>query len=1692
MTQRDVDLIIRAKNLASKEVDQATGSLERLEDQQAATGASAKKLDTLLGQLAAEFNTLKTVSGNIQSLDKIREQAERASQAFARQKDSLARSQQEMTDLARSQEMVVTASNRLQSEVQQNAAALKAETQAVAAAKKELQGYSAAATKAANQANAAERKLAEARKRFAEAPSEKAAVKVVDTAIQVRQAQEAARAAALTQAQLTQAYARQQQQLTRNREAHSNLVASLNEVQSAERNLTNEIGRTDKAIKQQADNIAKSESEYAELTQIVARAEATFTKAAQQQGVYGQSAAQVAQQLTILKAKMQELQAAQRATNTGAKFIIDPEAIRNGNAGLREAMTTIRAATNEASKGSVTLRELGSAVEQLARSAQQLRQLKDGLDKQVKSAAEARDAWKQAEGEVKRLAQALQQAGRPSETLAAALGAAQGRARAAKDAFRAEERALDSLSSQLQAAGFAHESLGDAQALLARRSEAANTILLRGRAALIGFGQAGQQAAAGSRNATKGLNSIPPAANQASASLKDLIRQLAGVESQGRQSLSLFQRFRGQLLSLAAATGGVFAVQTAIGGVVNAQLELEAVQSRFSAAFQGDQGKVDRAMEFTRQTADELGLSFKTLALQYSRLTAASLGTNLEGEKTETIFRSISEAARVLRLTDEEVAGSFKALTDIISKGTIQAEELKGQLGDRFPGAVQIMAKALGIGTDELAKMMEQGQLTSDALVDFAREIKNRVAPALPEAITSAAASFERLRNSIFDIQTIVAQSGFVDALAKGAEDLAVALKDPAVQQGLKELGEGLAEFIRLSAEVIPYMGELLEALKVVAAFMVARFVGGALVSTITGLGRLRAAVVLTQGTLGKLPGALQKVNVAAQAAGGGMGGFVTALGKLGLVRFGLLGVAAAELLLIADAAYEAYQANEQLTQQIDKSNARAAKASDELRDKAEAFARAQAEANGSLVKSQDQVALSAESVSAMTEKIVKAYGAATGAQQNFIKSSAELLAMTDKEIDAYQELLIARLKVIGERRTSAMMGGDSEENLRIIREVNAEERKILATIKETALIEGGRAEAIKKTTGATKELEITTEEATRQAELLNTRLLAVAEMDFNNSIIALERVHQAKIAALTVSGADEAKILASTTQFEEQRLNLVRQYSQKQLQLVDQDVAKRKAILDKQKLDDKARADALVKIEDEASKSRIQIAQQEVQAVSQAREQALGRYMAALQRVADLDRRIADLRLQGEFQVADLRRSALSDYQSYLSRQAELTKLNGRIQEEVARGNLDLAESLAQRQLQLAQSLNQEVQEGEKVVVSKEQAAQNAIAGTEKANANLITVLQKRRDIEKAEAEQQKQLYENLTATLERLNKTLARMSGAQEIDIPLTVDEQKAKTDLENTVSQMKAVAFQQKVGVPVTADTRDYVQKFDSEVLSKDGSFVRVGVFLEDGAYKLKVNEIKNDEIVATARVEFSGTDLEAAVARAKQIVEGDFPKMQLAFDSAETFAQFETFTDEAKRKLSEESFLVTAQFQADDAEVQAVVDKYKTTVTPTGVNFVPDTRAADAARNQVSQAIVVPVIYAPQGGVPARARGGSIDIPKFARGGSPTSGWIRGAGGATTDSLLAAVSDKEYVVRAMAVRKYGVGFMNALNSGALNADRLRTAASGGGLLDGDAQVIDLNINGQNVGKLAGSRQTVQNLVDAMQHLQLQGAP
>jgi tape measure domain-containing protein len=178
-----------------------------------------------------------------------------------------------------------------------------------------------------------------------------------------------------------------------------------------------------------------------------------------------------------------------------------------------------------------------------------------------------------------------------------------------------------------------------------------------------------------------------------------------------------------------------------------------------------------REIEYLKTTTNALGLEFQTTAIAYAKFSAASKGTALEGQKTRDIFEAIAKASTVLGLSADETGGALKAIEQIISKGTVSAEELRGQLGERLPGAFEIASRAMGVTTQELGKMLEQGKLVSDVfLPKFAAELTKTLGDNPESAAGSAQAQLNKLSNAWLDFKKAILETGVITIVVKGFE----------------------------------------------------------------------------------------------------------------------------------------------------------------------------------------------------------------------------------------------------------------------------------------------------------------------------------------------------------------------------------------------------------------------------------------------------------------------------------------------------------------------------------------------------------------------------------------------------------------------------------------------------------------------------------------------------------------------------------------------------------------------------------------------------------------------------------------------------------------------------------------------------------------------------------------------------------
>lgn len=138
----------------------------------------------------------------------------------------------------------------------------------------------------------------------------------------------------------------------------------------------------------------------------------------------------------------------------------------------------------------------------------------------------------------------------------------------------------------------------------------------------------------------------------------------------------------------------VFNLKTAIAGlgltylikdIFEAGRSAEALDVSFKAVF-GSTQAAQQEFGFLRKTADDLGQNFWDLADSYKGVSAASKDTVLEGKATRDIFQAVTEASSALQLFADQTKGALVAISQMISKGKVSAEELRQQLGERLPG----------------------------------------------------------------------------------------------------------------------------------------------------------------------------------------------------------------------------------------------------------------------------------------------------------------------------------------------------------------------------------------------------------------------------------------------------------------------------------------------------------------------------------------------------------------------------------------------------------------------------------------------------------------------------------------------------------------------------------------------------------------------------------------------------------------------------------------------------------------------------------------------------------------------------------------------------------------------------------------------------------------------------------------------
>lgn len=206
-------------------------------------------------------------------------------------------------------------------------------------------------------------------------------------------------------------------------------------------------------------------------------------------------------------------------------------------------------------------------------------------------------------------------------------------------------------------------------------------------------------------------------------------------------------------------------------------------------------GDAAAAYDFLRKTADRLGIQFDSLTGNYAKLVASLPEGNDRLKTAEKVFMGVAMAARTLHSSNQDVQLMFYAVTQIASKGVVSMEELRRQLGEKLPGALNIAARAFNTTPELLEAAIRKGTVNSAKfLAGFGDELIRTFGDSSKRASESVSAAVNRLTNVWVDFVKEVLDSGAGQSIVNVFDALREKLSDPYLIARFAELVKSLAD----------------------------------------------------------------------------------------------------------------------------------------------------------------------------------------------------------------------------------------------------------------------------------------------------------------------------------------------------------------------------------------------------------------------------------------------------------------------------------------------------------------------------------------------------------------------------------------------------------------------------------------------------------------------------------------------------------------------------------------------------------------------------------------------------------------------------------------------------------------------------------------------------------------------------------
>ena len=257
---------------------------------------------------------------------------------------------------------------------------------------------------------------------------------------------------------------------------------------------------------------------------------------------------------------------------------------------------------------------------------------------------------------------------------------------------------------------------------------------------------------------------------------------------------------------------------TALAGITSQAAAVQKMQRGLAMA-SVDAKDFAEAQAAVGEMSQKLLMPLEQTTKYFAQLRANTKEYNLSVADTKEILEGTALAIMATGGSAEDLDGAMRAVVQIMSKGGVQAEELRGQLGERFPGAVVKFAQANKLSFEELQARLEAGTVGIREFVTFAKENYTDYAKFSEQLATAPEYAGQRLKIALEQISLEI--GGLFGPMGAGIQDLLTGTINN-IAQFIKDNRAYLRQMISdFSSIVGPIAKVFVELMKVIANFSV-------------------------------------------------------------------------------------------------------------------------------------------------------------------------------------------------------------------------------------------------------------------------------------------------------------------------------------------------------------------------------------------------------------------------------------------------------------------------------------------------------------------------------------------------------------------------------------------------------------------------------------------------------------------------------------------------------------------------------------------------------------------------------------------------------------------------------------------------------------------------------------------------------